>query len=152
MISYPDDQGKMADREEVIRLYLPLIFYGVGNIVVMLASSSAHIFHRLSRKASDIGFTMDYLGIGLYSTTGTIAHFYYSRPLGQEPLSGLFSEPFGFITFATVSHLCVFFIIASMRQQKTPLPNALRKVILVWAYVVSGFLNSCPFFTEKFVL
>ena len=150
MTIYPDDQGKMADQEEIIRLYLPLILYSVGNISVMLVSSSAHIFHQLSRRASDIGFTMDYVAIGLYSTTGAVASFYYSRPLGEEPFAVLFSSPTRFILFATICHLCAFFIISIMRQKRSLVPQGIRKFILVLAYVVSATLNSLPFLLRSF--
>ena len=84
------------DHDQVLN---PLLAFAFSILLLMAASSTAHLFNCLSLRAHHIGFYFDYAAINCYAFGGAMLYFFYSRPLGEEaPL--IFKSASGF------SHHC----------------------------------------------
>ena len=91
------------DHDQVLN---PLLAFAFSILLLMAASSTAHLFNCISLRAHHIGFYFDYAAINCYAFGGAMLYFFYSRPLGEEAPLIFKSAPVFHIIAAVLCILC----------------------------------------------
>lgn len=153
-----------ADSDEeaahIVRLYSPLVLFGLGVFLVCVTSATAHTFHTLSPRWHHICFMCDYGAIGFCFLTSAVGHLYYSGPGSSHPMASHFSHPVSYFAMTTLVNYVVFLGLCMLRLSVSGLVRTFLLPafsLCPYVFIVSPFLvryfyceldSSCQFLQE----
>lgn len=120
-----------------------MCIYLFGCIWFIFGSSFGHTFCCYDRFTRHISFTIDYIGLTIFTCCSGIAYVSFSFPLELQTKPGLFG--FSFLeTYLIILSLCSMISIYQAVWTRTLPPSVMRSVIRVSAFASPGLLMSAP--------
>nr|CDS16474.1 membrane progestin receptor gamma [Echinococcus granulosus] len=130
--------------EEYITSSSPLMYlYLFSCLCFVLGSSFAHTFCCYSRLSRDAYFTVDYIGLTIFTCGSGAAYVAFSFPIELSTIPGV--STFSFLdTYLIFLCLCSMVSIFQSVWTRTLSPSVLRSVLRVSAFAAPGIIMSFP--------
>lgn len=109
----------------------PLVCFAFGILSLMAMSSTAHLINCMSITAHHTGFYLDYAAICVYSFSGSLAFYFYSRPVDSS-----FISPGIFLTISAVLCCISITVCCASRHRWKKTGHVVRTTLFTVYFVV----------------
>ena len=117
--------------------WYPLLTLWLGQATVFLTSSIAHLFGCKSKLYRNICFMIDYHGISSYMMGGSLAYYFYERPLEES----LFDYKWTFIWTNVIVNLSATLMCCLSRFYL----RKYRFIVRIGSYIIPFIVSGFPF-------